>query len=95
MKMSPFARPSPWIYQEDRDERSERERLEEAIERHLANAGLRASLFTSSPDCAPPAWVEASRRAEAAYHRSQEELLRLIEDMICVDPVRLGEALTS
>ena len=92
--MSPFARPSTWTYRENADERSESERIEEAVERHLANAGLRASLFTL-PVPATPEWVEASRRAVAACDDSQAELFRLVEDMICVDPVRLGKALTA
>jgi hypothetical protein len=94
MEMSPFARPSTWTYQEDREERSDGERLEEAVERHLANAGLCASLFTL-PVVAAPEWLEASRRAVAAYDNSQAELFRLVEDMMSVDPVRLGKALTA
>ena len=95
MKLDPFARPSPWAYREERDERSDSERLTEAIELHLANAGLCASLFTSPMDFAAPGSIEASRRAEAAYDSSQADLFRLVEEMVCVDPVRLGEALTS
>lgn len=94
MKTSPFARPSPWTYREDRDERSDSERLEEAIERHLANAGLCASRFTRPGEHAPQ-WIEACTRAEAAHESSQAELFRLVEEIMCVDPVRLGRALTS
>ncbi len=95
MKASPFARPSPWAYREDRDERSDSERLEEAIERHLANAGLCLSLFTPPVNVAAPGWAQASERAKADHDSSQAELFRLVEDMMCVDPVRLGRALTS
>ena len=91
---SPFARPSLWSYREDRDDRSDSERLTEAIERHLANPGLRASLPTSLLHRAAPGCL-VSRRLEAAYESSQAELFRLVEDMVCVDPVRLGKALTS
>jgi hypothetical protein len=95
MKTSPFARPSLWAYREDRDERSDSERLGEAIERHLANAERCASLFTPPVDVAAPGWAEASKQAKAAHDNSQANLFRLVEDMICVDPVRLGKALTS
>jgi hypothetical protein len=94
MEMSPFARPSTWTYQQHRDERSDSERLEEAVERHLANAGLCASLFTL-PAVGAPEWLEASRQAIVAYDNSQADLFRLVEDMMCVDPVRLGKALMA
>jgi hypothetical protein len=95
MKTSPFARPSPWAYREDRDDRSDSERLAEAIERHLANAGVCASLRSPAIALLAPGSLEASRRADGAYDSSQAELFRLVENMLCVDPVRLGKALTS
>ena len=94
MKTGTFARPSPWAYCQDRDERSHGERLEEAVERHLANAALRACGFGAAGDTRLE-WVAASRRVEAACDSSQAELFRLVEDVAGVDPVRLGKALVS
>ena len=84
-------RVSPLAWSEELDARTDREKLLEAIDRHLANTALFGSL------CAGVHAIDeaAFAAAEKAREDSEAQLVRLVEDVALVPYDRLLKAMIA
>ena len=84
-------RASPLAWGEDPDRRSDREKLLEAIDRHLLNAASFGRLCDSAQEIDEVAFAAA----EKAREDSEAQLVRLVEDVVLVPYDRLLKAMTA
>lgn len=84
-------RASPLAWGEDPDRRSDREKLLEAIDRHLLNAASFGRLSASAQEIDEVAFAAA----EKAREDSEAQLVRLVEDVVLVPYDRLLKAMTA
>jgi hypothetical protein len=71
---------------EQSDYRSDEQKLADLLDEHLSNVDALNSA---------PSDELIFGRAQSAYEDTQAQLWRLIEDMLCVDPRKLGRALNA
>ena len=94
MKHAPVTsdgRASPLAWGEDADHRSDREKLLQAIDRHLLNAASFHRLCASTQGIDEGAFAAA----EKAHEDSEAQLIRLVEDVVLVPYDRLLKAMTA
>ena len=87
-----FARPSPWVYSEEPDTRTDIEKLNDAADRHIEAARKLNELLT------PPYSMDSRMsaefdRLERAYELSKEDFECLLEDICCVPAEKIRRAL--
>lgn len=82
---------SPWVYGEEADDRTDTEKLKDAVDAHIANKAL-LDAICSGPVSPSEAAMGA---AEKAFENSEAELMALVEDITLVPYAKLLKAMSA